>query len=53
VFGLDGVREPVKSAGLGLRMNLFGFAIGELDLVRPFDRPEKGWVWQFELQPGF
>jgi hypothetical protein len=53
VFGLDGVREPVRSAGVGLRMNLFGFAIGQLDLVRPFDRPEKGWIWQFELQPGF
>jgi hypothetical protein len=24
-----------------------------VDLVRPFDRPGKGWVWQFELQPGF
>jgi hypothetical protein len=24
-----------------------------VSLARPFDRPEKGWVWQFELQPGF
>jgi WD40 repeat protein len=52
VFG-SGSRDPVFSAGAGLRINLFGFAVAEVDLVRPFDRPDKGWVWQFELQPGF
>ena len=52
VFG-SGTRDPVFSAGVGLRINLFGFAVAEVDLVRPFDRPGKGWVWQFELQPGF
>jgi Tol biopolymer transport system component len=49
----SGTRDPVFSAGAGLRFNLLGFAIAELDLVRPFDRPGKGWIWQFELQPGF
>jgi hypothetical protein len=34
-------------------MNLFGFAVGELDLVKPFDRPGKGLVWQLGLQQGF
>jgi len=48
-----GDREPVFSAGAGLRFNLFGFAVAELNLVRPFDRPEKNWVWEFNLQPGF
>jgi outer membrane protein assembly factor BamA len=52
VFG-SGTRDPVFSAGAGLRLNLLGFAIAELDLVRPFDRPGKGWVWQFQLQPAF
>jgi hypothetical protein len=52
IFG-SGTREPVYSAGFGLRINLLGFAIAEVDLVRPFDRPGKGWIWQFELQPGF
>jgi outer membrane protein assembly factor BamA len=52
VFG-SGSRDPVFSAGAGLRINLLGFAVAEVDLVRPFDRPGKGWVWQFELQPGF
>src|SRR5918994_5331406 len=46
VFG-SGTRDPVFSAGAGLRLNLLGFAVAELDLVRPFDRPGKGWVWQF------
>jgi hypothetical protein len=49
----SGDRDPVFSAGVGLRINLLGFAIAEVDLVRPFDRPGKGWIWQFELQPGF
>jgi Tol biopolymer transport system component len=49
----SGARDPVFSAGAGLRINLLGFAIAEIDLVRPFDRPDKGWTWQFELQPGF
>ena len=52
IFG-NGTRDPVFSAGVGLRINLLGFAVAEVDLVRPFDRPDKGWVWQFELQPGF
>jgi Tol biopolymer transport system component len=49
----SGTRDPVFSAGAGFRINLLGFAVAEIDLVRPFDRPDKGWVWQFELQPGF
>jgi hypothetical protein len=49
----SGTRDPVFSAGAGLRINLLGFAVAEIDLVRPFDRPDKGWVWQLELQPGF
>jgi Tol biopolymer transport system component len=52
VFG-SGPRDPVFSAGVGLRINLLGFAVAEIDLVRPFDRPGKGWIWQFEFQPGF
>jgi outer membrane protein assembly factor BamA len=49
----SGTRDPVFSAGAGFRVNLLGFAIGEISLVRPFERPGKGWVWQFELQQGF
>ena len=52
IFG-SGTRDPVFSAGAGLAINLLGFAVAEVSLARPFDRPGKGWVWQFELQPGF
>ena len=48
-----GDREPVFSAGAGFRFNLFGFAVAEVNLVRPFDRPDKGWVWEFNFQPGY
>jgi Tol biopolymer transport system component len=52
LFGSD-ERDPVVSAGAAIRANLFGFAVAEIDFVRPFDRTGKGWVWQFNLMPGF
>ena len=48
-----GERDFVKSVGAVIRFNAFGFAIGEIDYVRPLDRPNKGWIWQFNLIPGF
>ncbi len=48
----SGTRDPVFSAGAGLRINLLGFAVAEMDLVRPFQRPGKGWVWQFSCSRG-
>jgi len=48
-----GDREPVFSARAGFRFNLFGFAVAEVNLVRPFDRPSKNWIWELNLQPGF
>ena len=46
-------RPWVRSAGVALRFNAFGYVIGELDYVRPLDRPDRGWRWQFNLTPGF
>ena len=51
LFG--GSRKAVSSAGVAFRANLFGFAIGQFDISRPFDRPGTGWVFQFNLAPGF
>lgn len=51
LFG--GERDAVASAGVALRFNVFGYFIAELDYVRPFDRPDKGWHFQFGLTPGF
>ena len=48
-----GSRKPVSSAGVAFRVNALGFAIVELDAVRPFNRPGRGWVFQFNLSPGF
>jgi outer membrane protein assembly factor BamA len=48
-----GPRSWVSSAGLGARVNLFGYAIGEFNLGRALDRPERGWQFVFNLRPGF
>src|SRR5262249_12646855 len=50
---LGGDATTVTSHGAALRVNLFGSAVGEVDLVHPNDRPGKGWYWEFSLQPGF
>jgi outer membrane protein assembly factor BamA len=51
LFG--GSRKAVSSAGVAFRANLFGYAVGQFDISRPFDRPGSGWVFQFNLAPGF
>ena len=53
VGSVEGDHEPVVSVGAALRVNLFGFAVAEIDYVKPLDRPLKGWMWQFSLRPGF
>jgi outer membrane protein assembly factor BamA len=52
-FVNGGDRKPLRSAGLGLRVNVFGYAVLGVDYVKPFDRPQKGWYWQFSFYPGF
>jgi len=52
-FSNDAERKPVSSAGVTFRTSLLGFAIAQIDLAHPFDRPGKGWVWGFSLTPGF
>jgi Tol biopolymer transport system component len=51
LFG--GSRQGVSSAGVALRVNLFGFAVGEFDFTRPLQRPGRGWVFGFNLMPGW
>jgi len=46
-------RVPVFSTGLSTRFNLFGYAILEAYLAHPFQRPQKQWVWGFQLAPGW
>jgi outer membrane protein assembly factor BamA len=51
IFG--GNRQGVSSVGAALRVNLLGFAVGEFDFVRPLQREGQGWIFQFQLIPGF
>lgn len=51
MFG--GSREGIGSAGVTFRVNLLGFAVGQFDFAHPFQRPGRGWVFQFNLSPGF
>jgi hypothetical protein len=51
-FFLGGARDPLFSAGAGLRMNVFGLMIIELDWVYPFNRV-RGGHFQFSFIPGF
>jgi hypothetical protein len=50
---LGGTRRPVTSYGGTVRVNILGFAIGEINYAHPNDRPAKRWVWEFNLIPGF
>jgi Tol biopolymer transport system component len=52
-FLKNGTRKWVKSVGAAARVNLFGYAVVEIDYVHPLDRPNKGWLWQFNLSPGW
>lgn len=46
-------RTSISSAGVGLRVNVFGYLVVGVNYVKPFDRPEKGWYFQFSFWPGF
>jgi outer membrane protein assembly factor BamA len=45
--------DGVTSAGVALRVNFFGYAVGEFNFAHPFQRPGRGWIFQFNLAPGF
>ena len=39
-----GDNKPIASVGAAIRDNVLGFAVAEIDFVRPFDRPTRGWM---------
>jgi Tol biopolymer transport system component len=49
----SGDRVPVFSTGAGARFNLLGMLIFEIHYVYPWQRPEKGAHWGFQLSPGW
>ncbi len=50
---LGGSRDPISSYGASMRINLLGFAVAQISLVRPNDRPFGNWMWEWSLIPGF
>jgi Tol biopolymer transport system component len=50
---VGGTRKPVSSTGVSLRVNVFGFAVAQTDFAYPLQRSGRGWVWAFNLMPGF
>ena len=46
-------RTPVVSAGVSTRFNLFGALVLDVFYAHPFQRPEKGGHWGFQLMPGW
>ncbi|MEP7175346.1 MAG: BamA/TamA family outer membrane protein [Gemmatimonadales bacterium] len=47
------VRTPLKTLGISVRTNLFGFAIARLDYSIPQDRKAVKGLWTFSLGPTF
>jgi len=52
LFG-NGPRKIFRSTGVSFRMNVFGYAIGQMDVVHPYNRPQKNWMVRFSLTEGF
>lgn len=46
-------RIPVFSTGLSFRANVLGYLIFEAYIAHPFQRPDRNWVWGFQLAPGW
>ena len=47
-----GIADGVASAGVALRVNLFGFAVGEFDFAHPFQRQPAGLVFPVQSVAG-
>ena len=47
------VRTPLRTLGVSVRANLFGFAVARLDYSIPQERPDVDGLWTFSLGPTF
>jgi hypothetical protein len=53
-LGADAVdRKPVMSTGLSARANILGYVVFEAYYAYPFQRPERGAHFGFQLMPGW
>ncbi len=46
-------RVPVFSAGMSARVNILGYIVAEFFYAYPFQRPQSGWQFGFQLAPGW
>jgi Tol biopolymer transport system component len=46
-------RIPVFSTGIAARINFLGYLILEAYFAHPFQRPDRDWLWGFQLAPGW
>lgn len=46
-------RIPVFSTGVSYRINVFGVMVLEFYYAYPFQRPERGWHFGFQVMPGW
>ena len=46
-------RVPVFSAGVSARFNILGYLVAEVYYARPFQRPNVGGQWGFQIIPGW
>ena len=51
--GMANREVPVVSTGVSARMNVLGFMILEAYYAYPWQRPDKGWHWGFNMAPGW
>ena len=49
----DLVRYPLTSYGVGIRLNLFNFALLRWDYAIPLDKPGRKGFWAWSLGPSF
>ena len=52
-FDLNTARYPLRSYGVGLRLNLFNYAILRWDYAVPIDQAGRRGVWTWSLWPSF
>jgi outer membrane protein assembly factor BamA len=52
-FNVAAQRYPLKSYGVGLRLNLFNYAILRWDYAKPLDHPNRRGFWTWSLWPSY
>jgi outer membrane protein assembly factor BamA len=50
---LGGGRKLLSSYGVGLRANIMGYLVAGVNFVKPLDRPNRDWHFEFSFWPGF